>query len=349
MKIAFFDTKPYDRKSFDHHNETFQFKIKYFKAHLTLDTIALTKGYDVVSIFVNDTVTQEMIDQLYNNGVRLLALRCAGYNHVDIKAAYGKIHVVRVPAYSPHAIAEHTAALMLSLNRKIHRAYFRTRDANFALNGLMGFNFYQKTAGVIGTGRIGRALISILNGFGMRVIAYDKYPNKEAAVQERFEYVTLPELFQQSHIISLNCPLTSETEYMINRDTIAAMKEGVMLVNTGRGKLIDTKALIDGLKSGQVGSAGLDVYEEESDYFFEDHSNKVLNDDTLARLLTFNNVIVTSHQAFFTKEAVDQITLITLSNIKVFSEGPLLENEVCYRCDHYPDTCLKKVQKPCFE
>jgi D-lactate dehydrogenase len=327
-KIAFFDTKPYDKESFNELNKKYGFEIKYFRYHLTPDNVVLAQGAGIVVVFVNDIINAEMVDKLTNYGVKLIALRCSGFNNVDLKAAKGKIRVVRVPAYSPHAIAEHTVALMMTLNRKIHRAYFRTRDTNFALHGLMGFDMYKKTAGIIGTGKIGKALIHILKGFGMQVLAFDPYPDCEFADQKEVEYVELKDLFSRSDIISLNCPLTKETEYIINRNSIEMMKHGVMLINTGRGKLIRTADLIQGLKSGKIGSAGLDVYEEESEYFFEDMSDRVLTDDILARLLTFNNVIITSHQGFFTREAMQNIAQTTLENINVFRKGGELINEV---------------------
>jgi len=332
VKVAFFDAKPYDIESFNELNRDQRFTIKYFKFHLTPDNVVLAQGYDAVIIFVNDTVDAEMIMKLKEYGVKLIALRSAGFNNVDLKAALNNISVVRVPAYSPHAIAEHTVALMLTLNRKVHRAYFRTRDTNFALNGLLGFDMYGKTAGVIGTGRIGKVLVGILRGFGMEVLLNDMYPDEAFAAETGCRYTTLEEVYRASDIISLNCPLTRETEYMINSSTIAMMKKGVMLINTGRGKLIRTADLIEGLKSGQIGSAGLDVYEEESQFFFEDLSDRVLADDVLARLLTFNNVIITSHQGFFTREAIRNIAETTLKNIDDFFAGRKLVNEVCFNC-----------------
>ncbi len=330
-KIAFFDTKPYDKKIFSKVNEKFNFDIKYFKFHLNEDNAILTKDYDAVIVFVNDIVSAQIIEKLNEFGVELIALRSSGFNNVDLKAAKDKITVVRVPSYSPNAIAEHTVALMLTLNRKVHRAYNRTRETNFALSGLMGFDMAGKTAGIIGTGRIGKALIKILRGFDMDVLAYDVYPDNEFAKQTGCEYVELDDLFGQSDIISLNCPLTKDTEYIINEKNINKMKEGVMLINTGRGKLINTTDLIDGLKDGKVGYAGLDVYEEENKYFFEDMSDRVLTDDVLARLLTFNNVIITSHQGFFTEEAISNIAETTLQNIQDYCKGCELENEVKYQ------------------
>jgi D-lactate dehydrogenase len=332
VKIAFFDARAYDIDSFNEVNSKYDYSIKYFKFHLTPDNVMLAREYDAVVIFVNDTVNAEMIRQLKEYGVKLIALRSAGFNNVDLRAALNNIAVVRVPAYSPHAVAEHTVALMLTLNRKVHRAYFRTRDANFTLNGLLGFDMYGKTAGVIGTGRIGKALVTILRGFGMEVLVQDKYPDENFTEETGCKYVDLEEIYKRSDIISLNCPLTQETEHMINASSIAMMKKGVMLINTGRGRLIRTSDLVEGLKSGQIGYAGLDVYEEESHFFFEDLSDRVLSDDILARLLSFNNVIITSHQGFFTREAIHNIAETTLKNIDDFFAGHKLENEVCFNC-----------------
>lgn len=333
MKIAFFDAKPYDREIFSKINEAYGFNIKFFESKLNIDNVILTKDYDVVCVFVNDIVTKEIMDNLIKNGIKLLALRCAGYNNVDFRATNEKIKVVRVPAYSPYAVAEHAVALMMGLNRKIHRAYSRTRETNFSLNGLLGFDMHGKTAGIIGTGKIAKILIKILLGFGMDVIAYDLYPSEAAAKELGFSYVSVEELYKKSDIISLHCPLTKDTEYLINEDSIAKMKNGVMIINTGRGKLIDTKALIEGLKSKKIGSAGLDVYEEEKEYFFEDFSNIILDDDILARLLTFNNVLITSHQAFFTTEALENIATTTLNSVKELEEGIELTNEIGYCCN----------------
>jgi len=332
INIAFFDAKQYDIESFNEINVKYNFNIKYFNFHLTQDNILLTQGYDALVVFVNDTINSEMNGKLKEFGIRLIALRSSGFNNIDLKSALNKLTVVRVPAYSPNAIAEHTIALMLTLNRKIHRAYFRTRDSNFTLNGLLGFDMYGKTVGVIGSGRIGKVLMKILKGFGMNLLVNDKYPDENFSAETGARYVSLDEIYRFSDIISLNCPLTTETEYMINSSSIAAMKKGVMLINTGRGKLIKTADLVEGLKSGQIGSAGLDVYEEESQFFFEDLSDRVLADDVLARLLSFNNVIITSHQGFFTREALYNIAETTLKNIDDFFSGRKLENEVCYNC-----------------
>lgn len=344
-KILFFDAKPYDQEFFTEANKSHGFDIIYLNEHLNRNTVMFTAGHDVVCAFVNDTLDQAVMGILKQHKISLIALRSAGYNNVDLKAAYGDIHIVRVPGYSPHAVAEHAAALMLSLNRKTHKAYYRSRDGNFSINGLLGFDLNQKTAGVIGTGRIGRCFIAILKGFGMKILAYDILPDKEYAQKEGFRYVNLAELYANSDIISLHCPLTPETYYLINQDSIAKMKHGVMLINTGRGGLVKTQDLIKGLKSRKIGSAGLDVYEEESEYFFEDFSNSMITDDVLARLLTFPNVLVTSHQGFFTKEALINIAETTLGNIKQYFDGGLLENEICYRCER---DCQKKQEKKCF-
>ena len=344
-RIAFFDTKPYDRESFDRINRDHGFTIKYFPNHLNIDTAPLVAGYDTACVFVNDTIDAAVIDMLYDSGLRLLALRCAGYNNVDFESAYGRIHVVRVPAYSPYAVAEHTVALILALNRKTHRAYYRTREGNFNISGLLGFDMHGKTAGVIGTGRIGRVLIGILRGFGIRVLAYDIHSSEDVAHELGFEYTGLDRLYAESDIITLNCPLTNETHHMINAGSIARMKDNVMIINTGRGQLIDTPALVEGLKSRKVGAAGLDVYEEESAYFFEDFSNTVISDDVLARLMTFPNVLITSHQGFFTREALDNIASVTLNNIRAYFAGEALENEICYQCH---EDCLKETTGRCF-
>lgn len=328
ITIAFFDTKPYDEISFKQTNEHFGFNFRFHKGQLNPENVILTKDCDVVCIFVNADVTAMVIDELVNNGVKLIALRCAGFNNVDLSAAKNRIKVVRVPAYSPYAVAEHTLALMLTLNRKIHKAYNRTREGNFSLNGLMGFDMHAKTVGIIGTGKIAKILIQTLRGMGMNILAYDLFPDLEFAKLNSVEYTSLESLYREADIITLHCPLTKETEYIIDEDSIAKMKDNVMIINTGRGKLIHTYALIKGLKSKKIGSAGLDVYEEEGDYFFEDRSNNVMDDDVLARLLSFNNVIVTSHQAFFTKEAMENIAEITLQNIQDFSDGKTLINEV---------------------
>ena len=330
-KIVFFGTHSYDRHAFtDHNNEKkLGFELIYHRSFLNVHNADEIHGAKAVCIFVNDRADRAVLSRLKENGVELLALRCAGFNNVDLQAAKELgIRVVRVPAYSPHAIAEHVMALILTLNRKTHRAYTRTRDGNFALHGLMGFDLNGKTAGVIGTGKIARVLIEILKGFGIRVVAYDIFEDQEYAKKAGITYVTLDELYAVSDIISLNCPLTKDNVHLINQEAISKMKKGVMLINTGRGPLIDTNALVDGLKSGQIGAAGLDVYEEESAYFFQDKSDNIIADDKLGRLLSFNNVLLTSHQAFFTREAMDNIVDTTLKNVADFFNGRELANEV---------------------
>jgi len=344
-KIAFFDAKPYDRLSFTEINKNFEFDITYLDAHLDKHTAHLAKDHDAVCAFVNDTIDKNVLTILRDLNIKVIALRCAGYNNVDFTSAYNNVHVVRVPAYSPYAVAEHAAALMLSLNRKTHKAYSRTRDGNFSINGLLGFDMHGKTAGIIGTGKIGKCLIEILLGFGMKVLAYDAYPDNAYAKEKGISYTSLDTLYEHADIISLHCPLNEETTHMINATAINKMKAGVMVINTGRGALVDTPALIKGLKAKKVGAAGLDVYEEESEYFFEDKSIEMITDDVLARLLTFPNVLVTSHQAFFTQEALHNIAETTLNNVKEFFDGGHLINEVCYKCDK---PCRKKEKKRCF-
>jgi D-lactate dehydrogenase len=348
ISIALFDTKPYDRESFNTVNENYGYEIRYFENRLTLDTVSLADGCRIVCAFVNDKLSAEVIKKLKGLGTELIALRCAGYNNVDLKAAYRTITVVRVPEYSPHAVAEHAVALILSLNRKTHKAYYRTRDGNFSIGGFMGFDMAGKTAGIIGTGKIGKITAKILRGFDMKVLAYDPYPDEKFAKATKVQYVELENLYEQSDVISLHCPLSRNTYHIIDEKSIAKMKTGVMIVNTGRGGLINSRALIDALKSGKVGSAGLDVYEEESEYFFEDFSTQVLSDDVLARLLTFSNVLITSHQGFFTREALRNIAQTTLQNIRDFLDGKSLENEICYRCGQDRETCTKKKTGRCF-
>ena len=329
MKIAFFDAKPYDKPGFDAYSAGTGLEIKYFETKLNADTVSLASGFDGVCVFVNDTLNETVVDALYALGVRAVALRCAGFNNVDIRACFGKLRVFRVPAYSPYAVAEHAMALLLTVNRHTNKAYIRTRDFNFSLAGLMGFDLHGKTAGVVGTGKIGCTFAGICAGFGMRVLAYDKFPSPDSGLS----YVTLPELLAQSDVVSLHCPLTSETRHMIGAAAIAGMKTGVVIVNTSRGALIDTEALIDGLKRRKIGAACLDVYEEESELFYEDRSDSIIEDDVLVRLISMPNVIVTSHQAFLTKEALNNIAATTVDNLLKFQRGePAPETEVCFRC-----------------
>ena len=329
MTLTLFGTQPYDRETFDRIRERYGADICYHRSHLNARNAVLARGAEAVCVFVNDTVDADTVRQLSEFGVRLIALRCAGFNNVDLRAAARcGIPVVRVPAYSPHAVAEHAVALMLALNRKVHRAYWRTRDGNFSLHGLLGFDLYGKTAGIVGTGRIARELIRILKGFGMEILASDPHPDARYAAEAGITYLPCGELFARADVISLHCPLTDETRYLIDAESIARMKPGVTIINTGRGQLINTEALIDGLKEKRIGAAGLDVYEEEAGYFYEDTSDRIMDDDVLARLLSFNNVIVTSHQAFFTCEALDNIAHTTLNNVALFFSEGRLENEV---------------------
>ena len=331
MKIAFFDTKPYDKPSFDKYGEKAGVEFKYFETKLNKDTVELAQGFDGVCVFVNDTVDAYVIDRLMELGVKVVALRCAGFNNVDMKHAFGKIHVLRVPAYSPYAVAEHAMALLLTSIRRIHKAYIRTKDFNFSLSGLTGFDLYGKTVGVIGTGRIGRVFIDICRGFGMKILAYDKFPAQGLDNGDTIRYTELDELFENSDIISLHCPLTEETHHIINKKALEKCKKGVVVLNTSRGALVDAEALLEGIKSRKVGAACLDVYEEESDFFFEDYSGHIMEDDTLARLISMPNVIVTSHQAFLTEEALSNIAETTVNNIVQYLSVSQCPNELCYR------------------
>ncbi|MBO6157820.1 MAG: 2-hydroxyacid dehydrogenase [Firmicutes bacterium] len=344
IKVAFFDAKPYDIPSFEAYGKEHDMTFRFLETKLNEDTVELARGCNAVCVFVNDNVNAAVIDRLYEFGVRLIALRSAGYNNVDIRAAFGKVHVVHVPAYSPYAVAEHAMALLLTSVRRIHKAYNRTREFNFSLSGLTGFDFHGKTVGVVGTGKIGRIFIDICRGFGMHVIAYDLFPAKDSGI----DYVPLDELFERSDIISLHCPLTDETRHMIGEASIEKMKKGVVIVNTSRGGLIDTAALLEGIKSRKVGAACLDVYEEEADVFFEDRSGHIMNDELLARLISMPNVIVTSHQAFLTEEALNNIAETTVHNIRsCFDNDGICDNELCYRCGDI-EHCKKQRKQRCF-
>ena len=322
MKIAVFSSKPYDRDFLCQANQG-RHELLFHDTALKPDSTPLAQGCDAVCCFVNDQLDAPVLESLAALGIRLVALRCAGYNQVDLSRARDLgITITRVPEYSPHAIAEHTLALILMLNRQLHRAHSRVRENDYSLNGLLGFDLYRKTVGVIGTGKIGRTFAHIMLGLGCRVIAYDPFPD-EALRAKGVDYLTLDELWPQADIISLHCPLTPENHHLINAATLRNMKPGVMLINTGRGGLLDTRAVINALKSGQVGYLGLDVYEEEGNLFFEDHSSQLLQDDVFARLLTFPNVIITGHQAFFTREALTAIAETTLNNIDSFARGEL--------------------------
>ena len=321
--VAFFDAKSYDRESFKRFEDE-DISIRFFENKLNADTVSMAACCDGVCVFVNDTLDRTVIEKLAEYGVGIIALRCAGYNNVDLKAAAGRVRVVRVPAYSPYAVAEHAAGLLLILNRKLHRAYIRTRDHNFSLEGLIGFDMHGKTVGIIGTGKIGRCFADICTGFGMNILGCDPYESPEF----KGEYVTLEELLKKSDIISLHCPLTKENHHLINESTINRMKNGAYIINTSRGQLIDTQSLTAGLKSGKIGAAGLDVYEEETELFFEDFSEEIIPDDTLSTIISMPNVIVTSHQAFLTREALDGIAGTTMENLRAFFAGEELKNEV---------------------
>ena len=327
-KIAFFDTKSYDRESFDRHNHG-RYEIKYFETRLTRDALPLADGCDGACAFVNAEIDRAVVEGLAARGINILAMRCAGYNNVDFKAAYESgLSVVRVPAYSPYAVAEHAASLLLSLNRHIHKAAARTRDYNFSLSGLTGFDLHGKTAGVVGTGKIGRIFAGICKGFGMKVLAYDAFPDSTSSL----DYTSFEKLLEESDVVSLHCPLTPSTRHMIDSSALAKSKKGMILINTSRGALVDSEALLNGLRDGTVGGAGLDVYEEESEWFYEDRSDAVKQDETLSLLVSLPNVIVTSHQAFLTREALANIAETTLANFDDYFSGRPLANEICYRC-----------------
>jgi len=329
MKVAFFSAKPYDRLFFDQYNETIGHEISYFETRLTSQTLKLAEGFECACAFVNDNLDASSLEALAAQGTRLIALRCAGFNNVDINsAAELGISVVRVPAYSPYAVAEHTIGLMLSLNRRIYWAHARVREGNFSLDGLLGFDMRNRTVGLVGTGKIGECVARILRGFGCKIIAYDKVRNPACVDELGVEYVELGTLFSESDIISLHCPLFSDTYHLIDMDAIAKMKKGVMIINTSRGALINAKAAIEGLKSEKIGYLGIDVYEEEEELFFEDKTFEIRTDDVFARLTTFPNVVITGHQAYFTQEAVAQIAQTTLENISAYEKGEELVNAV---------------------
>ena len=340
--ISFYDAKPYDKVFFNQLKEQYGFQIIYHETKLNKNTVKLAEGSDAVCAFVNDTLDKPVIEAIQKMGIQVIAMRCAGYNNVDFETAYGNVHVVRVP-YSPYAVGEFAMGLILALDRKLNHAYNRTRDFNFSLNGLTGFDLRGKTIGVVGTGKIGRVFMEICSGFGVNLIAYDPFPVPDSGIN----YVSFDELCKQSDIISLHCPLTKDTKHIINKRSIDLMKKGVFIINTSRGALINTEDLVEGLKNRKIGAAGLDVYEEESDIFYEDFSNEIITDDVLARLLTFPNVLITSHQAFLTNEALHNIAEITLENLKAFFADEPLENEVCYHCSKN-NSCKKEHKDRCF-
>ena len=324
-RIAFFDTKPYDKLYFDKLNDNYE--ISYFEGKLNKKTAPITKGYDAVIAFVNDDIDADTINILADNGIKVLAMRCSGYSNVDLKAAKDRLTVVTVPAYSPYTVAEHTMALLLSLNRKIHKAYNRTRDFNFSLNGLTGFLLRGKTVGVIGTGKIGQAVMEVLGGFGVNILAYDPYPIDDDTIH----YVDLKYLFKNSDIITLHCPLTDKSYHILDSDAFDMMKDNVVIVNTSRGALVDTEALLHALNTEKVAGAALDVYEEESDFFFEDFSGMVINDDMLSLLIAHPHVLMTAHQAFLTDDALETIARTTYNNIDEVLSGEKCKNEVIYK------------------
>ncbi len=327
MKITFFSTKPYDKEFFNQCNEQYGYELEYYETHLGPHIVNVVEDSAAVCVFVNDKLNAEVIKILADKGVKTIALRCAGFNNVDLAAAKENgLHVCRVPAYSPEAVAEHALAMILTLNRKTHKAYNRVREQNFSLNGLLGFNIHKKTVGVVGTGNIGQAFCRIMQGFGCRIVAFDVVVNKELE-DMGVEYLPLTEVLQQSDIISLHCPLLESTYHLINHESIQLMKKGVMLINTSRGGLVDAKAVIEALKAHQIGYLGIDVYEQEDKLFFRDLSDDIIQDDTIQRLMSFPNVLATAHQAFFTEEALMQISAVTLANIKDLSEGKVLQNK----------------------
>lgn len=326
ITVGFYDTKPYDKEYFDLINEQYCFNIRYLEARLNADTVKFSEGCDAVCAFVSDDVSAQVIDRLMDYGVRIIAMRCAGYNNVDIMHADGRIPVVRVPAYSPYAVAEHAMAMLLTLNRRTHKAFLRTRDFNFTLNGLTGFDLHNKTVGVIGTGNIGNVFIDICRGFGMKIVAYDIEQHNPYA-----HYVELDELFRCSDIISLHCPLNHSTHHIIDKSSIEKMKKSIFIINTSRGALINSEDLLEGLLDERIGGACLDVYEEEVDLFYEDNSETIIKDDVLTRLICLPNVIVTSHQGFFTREALANIASTTLENISCYFADGSLPNKIQYK------------------
>lgn len=321
MKITFFSAKPYDKESFLHANAAYGFELEFFETELNLHAVEMIQNSNVICAFVNDKLNRQVLEALAAKGVKIVALRCAGFNNLDIEAAHELgIRVCRVPAYSPEAVAEHALAMIMTLNRKTHKAYNRVREQNFSLQGLLGFNLYQKTVGVIGTGNIGKAFCRMMLGMGCKVLAFDLIADRNLEA-EGVRFLPLIDLLQQSDIISLHCPLTEQTTHLIDKTTIPFMKNGVMIINTGRGKLIDTKDAIDALKTGHIGYLGIDVYEQEEKLFFKDLSTHIIQDDMIQRLMSFPNVLVTAHQAFFTKEALAQIAAVTLDSVATLHKG----------------------------
>ncbi|AMA10828.1 2-hydroxyacid dehydrogenase [Picosynechococcus sp. PCC 73109] len=329
MKIAFFSSKPYDQVSFNNTNQRFHHELVFLEPRLTPDTVSLAAGFPAICAFINDDLGEAVLKQLAHNGTQYIALRCAGFNNINLEVARKLgLSVVRVPAYSPYAVAEHAVGLILMLNRKLYRAYNRVRDDNFALNGLLGFDLHGKTVGIIGTGKIGECFAKIMQGFGCRLLAYDPQENS-VCLDLGVQYTNLPDLFTQADVISIHCPLVPDTYHLINTTSLAQIKPGAMLINTSRGGLIDTKAVIEALKTGQLGYFGTDVYEEEENLFFEDLSDTVIQDDTFQLLQSFPNVVITAHQAFFTQEALGNIATTTLDNLQALEKGKACTNQLC--------------------
>lgn len=348
ISVAVFDAKPYDVAFFTAANEKYGYDIQFFEFHLTSVTAPAAVGFDVVCAFVNDKVDAKTVEILHKNGIQLITMRCAGYNNLDLEALMNTIHVTRVPAYSPYSVAEHAASLLLSLTRKIPHAFNRTRNGNFMLNGLTGRDLHGRTIGIVGTGKIGKIMADIASGFGMNIVVYDTFPDTAWAEKMSASYVTKEELFAQSDVITLHCPLTPETRHFADEKSISLMKTDAVIINTGRGALIDSKALVHALKHKTIGGAALDVYEEEEKYFFEDWSAEVIEDDTLARLMTFPNVIITAHQAFLTQDALTAIAETTFENIRQFFAEEPLTNEICYHCGANQTNCPKVNKGRCF-
>lgn len=348
ISVAVFDAKPYDIAFFTAVNNKYEYDLRFFEFHLNPDTAPVANGFDVVCAFVNDKIDAKTVDILHKNNIKLITMRCAGYNNLDLEALMNKIHVTRVPAYSPYSVAEHAASLLLSLTRKIPQAFNRTRNGNFMLNGLTGRDLHGRTIGIVGTGKIGKIMANIAAGFGMHTLAFDAFPDEIWANEKNVRYVSKEELFTQSDVITLHCPLTPETRHFVDEKSIALMKNDAVIINTGRGGLIDSKALVHALKHKTIGGAALDVYEEEEKYFFEDWSAEVIEDDLLARLMTFPNVIITAHQAFLTQDALTAIAETTFENIRQYFAGENLTNEICYHCGANQKSCPKVKNGRCF-
>lgn len=348
ISIAIFDAKPYDITFFSKENESYGYDLHFFEFRLKSTTAHAAKGFDVVCAFVNDIIDEKTISILKEHNVQLITMRCAGYNNLDLKALFNTIHVTRVPAYSPYSVAEHAASLLLALTRKIPQAFNRTKTGNFTLGGLTGRDLHNRTIGIVGTGKIGKIMAHIAQGFGMKLALFDVYPDHAWAKSIGAEYLSKEDLFKKADVLTLHCPLTPETHHFVDRPSIELMKKDAVIINTGRGALIDTRALVHALKHKLIGGAALDVYEEEDKYFFEDWSTEVIEDDTLVRLMTFPNVIITAHQAFLTQDALEAIAHTTFENVRAFFAGEALENEICYQCGQNRDSCTHAKTGRCF-